>query len=126
MRIDMPPRRPRAESIIPMINVVFLLLVFFVLTAQIAPSTPFEVDPPESEAEIPAQDIGVLYISSEGALAYDDARGDAVWPLIAARSGDSPLEIRADGGASGVLIASILKRLRQETETPVQLIVRGG
>ena len=40
MQIDMPKRRPRGESIIPMINVVFLLLIFFLLTAQIAPADP--------------------------------------------------------------------------------------
>lgn len=41
-----PKRRPRAESIVPMINVVFLLLIFFLMTAQIAPPDPFEVAPP--------------------------------------------------------------------------------
>ncbi|TMV56360.1 biopolymer transporter ExbD, partial [Thioclava sp. BHET1] len=29
MRFAEPPRKPRTESIVPMINVVFLLLIFF-------------------------------------------------------------------------------------------------
>ena len=64
MRIDMPPRRPRGESIIPMINVVFLLLIFFLLTAQIAPSTPFPLTPPDSASDIPAEARDVLFISA--------------------------------------------------------------
>ena len=42
------PARPARENIVPMINVVFLLLVFFVMTAQIAPPDPFDIAPPEA------------------------------------------------------------------------------
>ena len=127
MRIDTPPRKPRGESIIPMINVVFLLLIFFLLTAQIAPSTPFEVTPPESRSDQPANERGVLYVSATGELAYDDARGDAVWPLIEARvEEDGPVEIRADGAAPGTEIARILKRLGAASPSGAQLVVSGG
>ena len=74
MRIDMPRRRPRGETIIPMINVVFLLLVFFLLTAQIAPPEPFRLTPPDAaDADLPARDRDVLYVSASGELAYDAA-----------------------------------------------------
>lgn len=126
MQIDMPPRKPRAESIIPMINVVFLLLVFFLLTAQLVPSAPFEVTPPDSQSDLPAQQQGVLYVSAEGELAYDAARGEDVWPLIAARDDLLPLEIRADGAAPAAQVAGILKRLREVSETGGQLVVSGG
>ena len=39
------PHTPR-ESVVPMINVVFLLLIFFLMTAQITAPTPVEVTPP--------------------------------------------------------------------------------
>ncbi|MDO5643207.1 MAG: biopolymer transporter ExbD [Paracoccus sp. (in: a-proteobacteria)] len=126
MQIDMPPRRPRAESIIPMINVVFLLLVFFLLTAQIAPPVPFEVEPPESAADEPALEQGVLYVSATGELAYDGARGDAVWPLITARGDGGVIDIRADRAAPGSLVAAILRRVRQETGAGAQLVISGG
>ncbi|MBU3030010.1 biopolymer transporter ExbD [Paracoccus marinaquae] len=126
MRIDMPPRKPRGESIIPMINVVFLLLIFFLLTAQIAPPTPFEVIPPDSRSDIPAQEQGVLYVSAEGELAYDAARDEAVWPLIAAREATIPLEIRADAATPGKQIAGLLKRLREVSESEARLVVSGG
>lgn len=132
MRIDMPPRRPRGESIIPMINVVFLLLIFFLLTAQITQSPPFELEPPESEAEISAQEGGeqrepdVLYVSATGQLAYNETRGEDIWTEIGAREGDAPLEIRADKGVDATQVAALLKRLREISDTGAQLVVSGG
>ena len=34
-------RAPTRDSTVPMINIVFLLLIFFLITAQIAPPAPF-------------------------------------------------------------------------------------
>lgn len=126
MQIDMPPRKPKAESIIPMINVVFLLLIFFLLTAQIAPQEPFEITPPDSSSDIAAQERGVLYISASGELAYDEARGEDVWALIAQRDSDAALEIRADSQMPAHLLAAVLKQLRQTSESGAQLVVNGG
>lgn len=125
MQIDLPPRKSRGESIIPMINVVFLLLVFFLLTAQIAPHEPLDVAPPEGEADQPAQSRGVLYVSSTGELAYDMALGDAVWPLIAARDDAQPLEIRADAASEAAQIAGLLTRLRTIWGGDAHLVVSG-
>nr|WP_111299493.1 biopolymer transporter ExbD [Paracoccus saliphilus] len=126
MRIDMPPRKPRGESIIPMINVVFLLLIFFLLTAQIAPPTPFPLTPPDSRSDIPAAARDVLYISAKGELAWNDARGAAVWDLIAARQDAGPVEIRADAATPAAGLAGHLKRLRQVSDAGAQLVVSGG
>ena len=126
MQFDMPPRRPRGESIIPMINVVFLLLIFFLLTAQIAPSTPFPVTPPDSRAEMPAEGRDVLMVAADGRLAWNEARDDAVWSAIAARTGTGPVEIRADAQAPAVLLAGHLRRLRALSPAGARLVVTGG
>ncbi|SIS77895.1 biopolymer transporter ExbD [Paracoccus saliphilus] len=132
MRIDMPPRRPKGESIIPMINVVFLLLIFFLLTAQVTQAPPFELEPPESEAEISARDgdeerdRNVLYVSTSGELVYNETHGEDIWAEIGARDGDAPLEIRADKGADAAMVAALLKRLREISDTGAQLVVSGG
>ena len=126
MHIDMPKRRPRGESIIPMINVVFLLLIFFLLTAQISPSTPFPVTPPDSSSDIRTQAQDVLYVSATGELAWNEARGDDVWPLIAARTDEGPVQIRADASAPAVTLAAHLKQLRQATDAGAQLVVNKG
>ncbi|MDO5647161.1 biopolymer transporter ExbD [Paracoccus sp. (in: a-proteobacteria)] len=110
MRIDLPPRTPATESIIPMINVVFLLLIFFLLTAQIAPAPPFDLTLPESHADQAAQGRDVLYLSATGELAFQAARGDAVWPLLAAVPG--PVELRADAHMPAADVVRVLGRLR--------------
>ncbi|NHX27772.1 biopolymer transporter ExbD, partial [Escherichia coli] len=46
MQFPQHPRRDRGENIVPMINVVFLLLIFFLMTAQIGPPAPIDVTPP--------------------------------------------------------------------------------
>jgi biopolymer transport protein ExbD len=126
MHIDMPRRKPRGESIIPMINVVFLLLIFFLLTAQISPSTPFPLTPPDSSSQVKAQAQDVLYISASGELAWNEARGEAVWPLIVDRQDGTPVQIRADATTPATLMAAHLKRLRQVTDTGAQLVVNKG
>ncbi|MEO1911330.1 MAG: biopolymer transporter ExbD [Paracoccus sp. (in: a-proteobacteria)] len=122
----MPRRRPRGESIIPMINVVFLLLIFFLLTAQISPSTPFPVTPPDSRSDLRTQAQDVLYVSASGELAWNEARGEDVWPLIAARTDTLPVQIRADAATPAVSLAAHLKQLRQVTDAGAQLVVNKG
>ena len=43
---DPPPRRP-FEAMVPLINIVFLLLIFFLLAGTIAPQSPVDVTLPE-------------------------------------------------------------------------------
>ncbi|WP_230374332.1 ExbD/TolR family protein [Pontivivens ytuae] len=94
-----------------MINVVFLLLIFFLMTAQIAPSDPFEVELPASEGQQPAEGRDVLYVSAQGELAFDGARGEAVFNAVASEELRGPLLIRADARVSAVEIATLLPRL---------------
>ena len=49
MDLGPPPRRATAEPVVAMINVVFLLLCFFMMTATLVRPSPFEVAPPVSE-----------------------------------------------------------------------------
>lgn len=126
MRIDMPPRKPCGESIIPMINVVFLLLIFFLLTAQITQPTPFPLTPPDSRSETAAQARDVLYISAGNDLAWNEARGAAVWTALAAQGGADPVEIRADAALPATALAGHLKRLREIAPAGAHLVVTGG
>jgi biopolymer transport protein ExbD len=48
-----PDRRPdqTEERILPLINVVFLLLIFFMIAGSLTVTEPFEVVPPESQSQ---------------------------------------------------------------------------
>lgn len=119
------PRRP-AENIVPMINVVFLLLIFFLMTAQIAPPLPFEVTPPSSNSEAQAEGPAVLNISAEGALFFDGVTGDAVWNRIASLPPETALMIRADAGFSAADLTRILTRLTEGGLTSIALVTEGA
>lgn len=117
-----PKRRP-TEAILPMINVVFLLLIFFLMTAQIAPRAPFAVTPPDAPAEGAPQGEGVLFAGSDGALFYNGLQGDALWAELSARTSDTPLILRADTALDGPGFAALLTRLGAMGITSVELVV---
>lgn len=115
MDMGEPERKPLPESIVPMINVVFLLLVFFLMTATIAPPDPFEVALPESRSEEPSETDLALYLSADGQLSWDGVEGEAALLALAesgrGRDAGDPLIIRADRELPGVEIARLLARL---------------
>ncbi len=106
-------RRARnRESVVPMINVVFLLLIFFLMTAQIAPPDPIEITPPVAELEVADLPPDALYVAANGDLAYGATRGDAVLAALAARVEDSTLPLRADADLPAPALARLLEQLR--------------
>ncbi len=72
MRITRPAPRNHPETIIALIDVVFFLLVFFMLIGRMDATAPFEVTPPVAQtgADMPAGGI-TLSVSATGELALD-------------------------------------------------------
>ena len=119
-----PARRPR-ENIVPMINVVFLLLIFFLMTAQIAPPEPFEITPPASDSRSPAEGPAVLYVSADGELAFRGARGEAALTALADAADTGPLLVRADARLAAADLARLLPRLAAAGVADLALAVGG-
>ncbi|WP_306004609.1 ExbD/TolR family protein [Aquicoccus porphyridii] len=122
MLLHPPPKRRTRESVVPMINVVFLLLIFFLMTAQIAPPDPFDLTLPESSAEAPAEGQQTLYISADGEMALGDLRGEAVFDAVSALAEGEALMIRADRGVDAGKIAALLPRLAAQGVRRVKLV----
>lgn len=109
MRFGAARRRERHESIVPMINVVFLLLVFLLLTAEIAPAPPVEIRPPEAEVETAAPaGAWILHIAADGTAALGALRGAAALDAVPA---GAELELRADAALPAADLAAMLPRL---------------
>ncbi len=72
MKLNRPPRSPHTETITALIDVVFFLLVFFMLIGRMDATAPFEVDPPVAKhgTDMPAGGATVS-ISESGGLALD-------------------------------------------------------
>ncbi|WP_172327778.1 biopolymer transporter ExbD [Mangrovicoccus sp. HB161399] len=120
MRLATPPKRQPSESIIPMINVVFLLLIFFLMTAQIAPPAPFEVEPPKAASEAQPEGELTLLVDADGRLGFRDlAGGDEVLDAVAAEiedcsggcAGPAPLQIRVDAALPARQLAVLMAKL---------------
>lgn len=115
MNFDDQPRRAPKENIVPMINVVFLLLIFFLMTATIAPPDPFEIDLPASSKEAAAGVDQALYMNAEGDIAFGGQQGEAAFTALlqagVGQEGAPPLIIRADRNVLGKDVAALLKQL---------------
>lgn len=123
MRFARPRPRPPREATVPMINVVFLLLIFFLISAQLSVPDPFDLTLPQAEGATPAADDGILYLAADGALAFGAQRGDAVWPALAALPDGAALTLRADAGVAGADLARLLRRLAEAGLRDVALVV---
>lgn len=81
MKLARPRRRETPETIIPLIDVVFFLLIFFMLIGRMDATAPFEVTPAVAAT---GQDMpgggATLSISEDGALALN---GSATNPAAA-------------------------------------------
>ncbi|WP_291730274.1 biopolymer transporter ExbD [Leisingera sp. F5] len=93
MKLKRPAPSPHSETIIALIDVVFFLLVFFMLIGRMDATAPFDVRPATAVAgrDMPAGGI-TLAISATGDLALDGdaiARG-ALSPALSALLSDNP------------------------------------
>jgi biopolymer transport protein ExbD len=106
-----------------MINVVFLLLIFFMMTSQFAPPRPIDITPPSiSEAHMPDDRRTALYIDATGMVFFNDLQGDAVWPALAALPADFALVIAADAALPVPDLARVLARIGPDRV--IQIMVR--
>ena len=125
MDFSTPKKRETGEPILPMINVVFLLLIFFLMTAQIAPRAPFSVTPPDAPCEGAPEGDGILFAGADGALFYNGLQGDALWAGLSDRAADAPLILRADSALQGPEFAALLSRLGAMGIASVELVLGG-
>jgi biopolymer transport protein ExbD len=123
MRFARPRARVRQESVVPMINVVFLLLIFFMISSELTPAPPFDVTPPEQASGERAPVDDTLYLDAAGQMAWRDLRGEAALAALAVR-GDAPLEIRADAAVPAREVAALLADLAGLGVTDVRLATR--
>jgi len=74
-----PPRRPQAQenSMIPLINVVFLMLAFFMILGQIESPDAVRVDPPKSlSREAQGEYAATLLVAANQSLYLNNRRLD--------------------------------------------------
>lgn len=137
MDFSSPPRRAAQDSLLPMINVVFLLLVFFLISARMTPPEPFAVTPPQAQAQEEAQGLFTLHIAADGRMGYGEMLEDAALVALAAARdahcavvdcvAEPPrLMLRADAALPGQVLARLLPRLAGMGFARVDLLARAA
>lgn len=124
MILPRPARRTADEPVVPLINVVFLLLIFFMLVGRIEPPSAVSVEPPASAraASVDPREL-VVTIAADGALSV---AGQAVEvAALTERAGQAEgVLVRADGGAPAGRVIGVLRALEGAGAGDVRLLAR--
>ncbi len=117
----------RNDRLIPMINIVFLLLTFFMIAGTFHAAELLDVEPPEAQSEGELPDEGpVVLIDRAGTMAMGDERLDreTVVQRLKEMVGEKPVEVRlkADRATEVRVVLPLLKALTDAGITRVQLI----
>ena len=115
-------RSGQNENFVPMINIIFLLLIFFMISAQIMPKEPFELVVPKSNSKIQVFERDTLFISGDKTLYYNGAYNVSAWTELGERSTKTPLSLKADISLPASALANLIARLKIIGITQVHLV----
>ncbi|MGE0483221.1 MAG: ExbD/TolR family protein [Gammaproteobacteria bacterium] len=124
-----PRRRARSidDQLVPLINIVFLLLVFFMVAGQVAPTGNLEVEPPasRSRAPLPTEPMR-LVLRRDGALSLDGRAVAAVdlGAVLGEAARRTPVALAADHDVRAATLAPVLTALRAAGLAEVTLYTR--
>ena len=132
MRISRKTRRKAGESnLIPLINIVFLILVLFMIMGRVTPLEALAVDPPASRHARPAESGGiVVLLDPDGRFAVNSERVDrwelstalSEWLGPAAAPVDAKIVVKADGDTRFEQLDDVLKDIREFGVTRISLV----
>lgn len=139
MKIAPEERRRPVEPLLPLINVVFLLLIFLLLMGRVEERAKIIVTPAEATQTEPARAVLRLHVDAAGVVAFGEILGEeAVLAALASAlvdgisadgglsEGDSarPVAIRADAGADLAQVLRLARAVRRAGAASVLLEVR--
>lgn len=128
MTLAPPTKRPQSEPTIALINVVFLMLIFFMIAGTLAPSIDDEVkliETAELDGRAPPD---VAVIRADGTMLL---RGNPITPaelVAASEAGDDEIELRviADRDLPATALMSYVGDLRAAGANGVWIITDRG
>ena len=106
-------------SLTPLIDVVFIILIFFMLAGKLTASDPFQVQPPRSLSEGPTvQRDSLVLVGADGRLALDGVvmAGTGLKAALAERlagANEVRVRLKADGRAEAARVVAVMELLRE-------------
>ncbi|WP_111655867.1 ExbD/TolR family protein [Isoalcanivorax indicus] len=129
---EQPPRRPALEPALPLINVVFLLLVFFMVAGQVAPNR-IDVQPPETRMPLAEEaDSLLLTLDRDGNLSQQgEALTLADLPALLPQPEEGtdkmpPVRLLTDADTRLDAMRPVLTALQQAGVREVRLVSRSA
>ena len=130
MRLRQPKRREPPENTIPLINVVFLMLIFFLFAGSVARDDARRIEPPVNILkDETVRSTGALVLDTDGdTFAGEDRVSVADWLARQDRESEraGPLKIAADGALKADHLEKVLDDFRAAGRTDIVLITRKG
>jgi len=113
-------REPLELGLTPLIDIVFLLLIFFMLTSRFIMQEGLEVDLPRTEKQhaVSEEKVYVIYLLKDGTVMYRDKemnlkKMENVLSGFAPHEIKKPFEVRSDRYASVQSMVALLEVLRE-------------
>lgn len=129
MRITEKPKIDHPETILPLINIVFLLLIFILLMGQITDHPTIPIEPAQSVIGNETQNGLKLFIDKNGDISFQAHHGReqvlaAIAEQLKTTTSLPDIIIKADAKANFANILSITKNLEERGAQTISLEVR--
>ena len=124
-----PP--PGPDPLLPMINVVFLLLIFFVINGALHATDFFVVDPPVSVSGTETQhEETTILVGEDGRLAVQDQEVDELDLQLTitdrlSEHRDAVIRVKADARVDALRVIEVMELLREVGVGQVVLMTQG-
>jgi len=110
------------ENIVPMINIVFLLLIFFLITSSLVPRPREIIERPFGLSDSNVQDPNYLFITSNSEIMYLGQSGEIAWNLIKDNKLNT-LTIEADRNLAANKFISLLNKLNDMNISKLEMVI---
>jgi len=110
------------ENIVPMINIVFLLLIFFLITSSLVPRPGEIIERPFGLSDSSIEDPNYLFITSNSEIMYLGQTGEIAWDLIK-NNELTTLTIETDRNLAANKFISLLNKLNDINISHLEMIV---
>ncbi|WP_420406049.1 ExbD/TolR family protein [Nisaea sp.] len=132
MRLVKPKRKSAAENVLPLINVVFLLLIFFMLAGALEKADLLDIQPPETlGTELPDDTTAILLVDDDGTLSFREeiVRRDQIVARLQtyfAEHPDGRLKLKADAQSDAAEVIALIDELRAVGLKELGLLATGA
>lgn len=132
MRLKTTPDKKPFESILPLINVVFLMLIFFLVAGTLKPFAELDVQPPEiAEGETGKQARDIVLIDKGGQIAFEGVliTSEELAQKLARRVQDGKtgrIKVLADKALPALKLVDVLAMMTRVGARHISLITARG